>query len=656
MPWWWRRPYQRRRRYWTRRPRGPFRRRVWRRRRRRNYFSGVRKKQKLLYLPLKQWQPQYIRKLTVSCTLPLFITTHSRVGNNMTPYLETIAPHFVPSFGGFSVNQMTLNSLYALFTKGRAWWSQSTEDYPLIRFLGTKVQLFRADNFDYIVCIHNCYPMRSTLETFQACQPSMMLIQKGRKLIRCKKSNNFKKPYKKFFVHPPAQFKNQWFFQKDIGDNPLIMWRASAASFDRVYLASNAISTSVGFTSLNPAMWQMHNWIQPSQTTGYHPKEGVYLYSYSDTTKNWQTVTLSKLIYLGNSNDYQLGEPMGQKAQWAQYMDKKKWGNPFHPLYLSGTQIVLIASKPPNQLTESKEDTTTLQDAGLTTPAEPLLIQCRYNPFADKGAENALYLVNCLTADAQWHEPADPKLITKNLPLWLATWGFIDFQKLSGTAQKVELNYVLGFHTHYINPKDLSIYVPLDDDFLNGNSPYRPRNNITPQDKETWHPKLYFQTRTYNEICACGPYTIKLPINVSAEAHCKLSFLFKVGGCAQPTKDIKNPEDQPTFPIPRNLIAPNSLQSPATNLQNFLWNFDWRRGFLTQKAAKRITSDGIIEDPLFEPTGDLNPEVSPQNSQESDPPAPEKEEEALLLLINQQHRQQQQFKRRILQLLMSNIK
>nr|UGV36760.1 MAG: ORF1 [TTV-like mini virus] len=658
MPWW-RRPYRRRRRFWTRRPRSTFRWRLWRRKRRRPYFYGVRKKRKLPFLYLTQWQPQYIRKLTISGTQPLYATTHQRIANNSTLYLETIAPHFVPSLGGFSITQFTLKGLYEQFSKARAWWTQGNADFPLIRYTGCTITLYNAEASDYVFTYHNCYPMKATLEAYQSTQPSLMMLQKGRKIIKCRKHNNIKKPYKKIRIHPPAQFKNQWFFQKDISEIPLLMFRATATSLDRVFMASNSQSTTIGFKCLNSQMFKHHDWVTPPQTQGYTPKNGIYFYSYSDSSKNWQQVTLNKLIYLGDSNNYTLGQPLGDWSNTATATSpnypKEKWGNVFHNNYLTGAQPVLISDKFITTLIQGKTKDTTLQNAGLTEPTHPLIIECRYNSYADKGTNNDLYLQQCLTPTPDWSPPTDPQQQTNNLPLWLAAWGFIDFHKAAAIVSRPELNYILVFFTDYINPSKAGTYIPLDEDFLSGTSPYRPRGEITPSDRQNWHPKLAFQLKTYNEICASGPYTIKLPPNVSAEAHCKFAFHFKLGGCAQPTKDIKNPDIQPTFPIPNNMLETTSFQSPTTSFQNFLYNFDWRRGFLTAQAAERISKYLPTETTLFEPTGDqFNPQTSPQSSQETNSSTQEKEKEALQLLIQQQQRQQQQFKRRIYRLLMSN--
>lgn len=585
------------------------------------------------------------------------MTTHSRITHNMTVYKDTIAPHYLPSNGGFSITQITLQALYQEFTKARCWWTQSTKDFPLIRYTHAKLTLYRAESSDYVMTVHNCWPAKATLEMYQSCQPSIMLITKGRKIIRCRKHNNPNKPYTKLRIPPPTQMTNKWFFQKDIKDVPLLMWRASAMSLDRMFTPSNSISTTIGFTSLNTLFFQIHNWKTPPATTGYHPKPQTYLYSYTQNTTDYTKVELQNLIYLGNSKDFTLGKTAGAKTNWQKYKTTlSEWGNIFVPPYLSGKLPVLCTTKTPAEVwLDSYSETTTLNSIGNFTPcSEPFLRECRYNPFQDRGSQNQLYLVSISEPDAQWHAPTNPKYLTENLPLWLADWGFIDFMKVQGTL--VDTSYVVGFHTNYIDPKDIPTYVPLDDDFLKGNSPFRPKDNLTPQDEQWWHPRTAFQYKSYNEIGVSGPATIKLPANVSAEGHVKCTLYFKLGGCTQPEKDIKDPESQPIFPTPNNFTSSNSLQNPATSIENFLYNFDWRRDYITQKAAKRIQEITDIEKCPFESAGDLLiPQPSPESSQETNTSEAQKEEEALQLLINQQRHRQREFKRRIQQLIMSNL-
>nr|UGV36961.1 MAG: ORF1 [TTV-like mini virus] len=656
MPWQWRpQRYWRRRRTWRRRFRGPFRPRLWRRRYYRRHTVRKRKlKRKLKFLPLKEWQPKYIRKLKITGILPLFMTTNERVCNNGGLYFDSIAPHYVPSGGGWSVTIFTLNAFWELFKKARCWWTQSNDDFPLIRYLYCKIYLYRAESADYIVNYHVCPPMKATLETYQSTQPQLMQLNKHHRIIPCKKHNYRKKPYQVLKINPPSTLKNKWYFQKELCNTPLLMLMASSMSLDRFYMGSSSISNTVGFYGLNTSFFQLHNFKQKT-TDGYKPKENTYLYSYSDNTTNWQSVTLSKLIYLGNSFKLQLGQPIG--TQWNDYTSKyDSWGNIFHPDYLTGSRIVLssLHSLPSlKQLYESTLTTTTLSTANISPVAESLLVEYRYNPLNDRSNNNEIFVDQILTAKPNWSPPTDPTQKTENLPLWLGLWGFADWQKRQG-IQQLDTNNIIVLHTDYIDPKRTPYIVPIDDDMLQGRSPFRPAQNVTPFDRENWHPKFAFQQRTLNEICAAGPAVIKLPPNVSAEAHIKFVFYFKLGGCAQPAKNIENPEDQPIFPTPGNLLQSTSLQSPETPIQNFIYSFDWRRSMFTKAAQKRIEQHCLSEKALLEPTGLslFNAEASTETTPTENTQEEKKEEQALQQLILQQRHHQQKFRRRILQLLM----
>nr|UGV36899.1 MAG: ORF1 [TTV-like mini virus] len=661
MPYWYRRPtYYRRRRFWRRKFRGPFRRKLWRRRRR---TYRVRKtKKKLKYLHLKEWQPTRIRKLKITGIMPLYLTTHDRVSNNMEIYIDSIAPTHVPSGGGFSIQQYTLNGFYELFTKGRCWWTQSTKDFPLIRYTGCKIDLYRSQNSDYIFNYVNCYPMRANMETYQSCQPTILQLTKNHKIVRCKKDNNLKKPYKRIKIHPPAQFQNKWLFQKDMAGIPLLMTRCCATSLDRWFLASNAQSTTIGFTSLNPETFLLHNFQRPP-TAGYIPRPGVYMFALTNGAHDWSQEKIGDIIYLGNSNHLQPGITMRELKQgtdtfdtvWTKYFSSSDyWGNIFLAKYLKQEVRLVVSNLSPSQLKQHYSSfDTPIGKTNFTLRTIPNLIECRYNPLQDRGDQNEVFITSIVSDATPIQLPTDPSLKTENLPLWLAFMGFIDFQKRQGTAQKVDVNYMVVFHTKYMSPKNLSWVIPIDNDFLNQHSEYHPDDEVTDYDRENWHPKTIFQYKTCNEIVACGPGIIKLPQNVSAEAHAKYTFYFKVGGCAADTKDIKNPEDQPKFPTPINFIQSNSLQNPETPIENYLYSFDWRRDILTPKAAERIAEYCLTEKPFSELTGIniFETETSPETTSTENQTTQEKEKEALQLLIQQHQLQQREFKRRILQLL-----
>ncbi len=83
-----------------------------------------------------------------------------------------------------------------------------------------------------------------------------------------------------------------------------------------------------------------------------------------------------------------------------------------------------------------------------------------------------------------------------------------------------------------------------------------------------------------------GPNTIKLPDNISCEAHMKYKFIFKIGGEPAPMSILVDPQNQPNNTFPNNLLQTTSLQNPTTPVEHFLWRFDERRGQITKKDCK----------------------------------------------------------------------
>lgn len=614
--------------------------------------------------------------MKITAIIPLYMTTNDRVANNLRLYEYEIAPQYVPSLGGMSITTFSLSALFQLFQQGRAWWTQSNNEMPLIRYTGCTMYFYRADSSDYIVNYHNCYPMTPSLQTYNSTQPTIMQLNNRHIIVTCKKNNNHRKPYKKIKIKPPAQLTSKWFFQKDLANIPLLMLMCSTMSLDRFYLHSTAISSTFGFTGLNTNFFKYHDWYQTT-TAGYFPQSNTYLWSFQQsapyTPKKITEIKLKNLIFLGSTNTVSPGTTIGDttttdegtKTDVQKKIDKYietpgLWGNIFISFYIKGPgQIIWSKQHPRFLLKESRYYNqssleTTLQETDFFPQTVPLLINYRYNPLADEGTGNKIYLKDTNTHEDNWDPPPSQEMQNNNLPLWIGLWGYIDFFKSTKSSQTIDTKKVLVLQTKYITPKTDTI-VPIDDDVLQGYSPYR--KFISGSDIDNWHPKTTFQYQTINKFNVSGPGTIKLPPNVSAEAHVRVKFYFKLGGCAAPTKNIEDPEIQPKFPTPNNILQPNSLQSPETSIDNFLYSFDWRRGYITPQATKRISNIEEIKKTFIDSTGInlLNPPTfkSTESSSDGETTEEEAEKETLQQLIHKYQQQQRKYRRRILQLMQS---
>ncbi len=353
-------------------------------------------------------------------------------------------------------------------------------------------------------------------------------------------------------------------------------------------------------------------------TTGYYPKQNTYLWTYQQSNPKptkIQDIKIKNMIFLGNTNKADPGTtindvPKGNSQTFKHQIDtyiqnNGYWGNIFISAYLKGPQPILYSTSHPRTLLKSEtyykdSGDTTLQEADFKQVTEKFLINCRYNPFPDTGKDNKIYFTDITSQQHNWDPPEDQTLQNNNFPLWIGLFGLTDWAKLTKTAELIDTKRVLTLSSKYIS-SNLKTIVPIDEDVLNGVSPFR--KDISGSDSLFWHPKTSFQYKVINNIAACGPGTLKLPPNVSAEGHVKFFFYFKLGGCTQPKRTIEDPEKQPIVASTNNILQSNSLQNPYQSIESYLFPFDWRRDFLTKSALERIKKHKEPETTLFESTG-----------------------------------------------------
>lgn len=598
------------------------------------------------------------------------MATSERLSNVLNCYLETTAPHYMHGGGGFSISNFSLMTLYLEHLQVRNWWTVSNQNMPLIRFLGASIYLYKAAEYDYLFYYNTQPPMTATLTTYQSTHPAAMLLNKNTRKITCKRYNKKKKPYTKLKIQPPTQLQNKWYFQHDLANTPLLQTMCTACSFDRMFLNLNSVSSTIGFTSLDTRGFLNHQY-KPLGTAGYTPKPNTLLFGVENGSKDISKITYNELIYMACTTDLQEGTPMQhidtttysgpsgyndfQKKLFNAKTKHENWGNPFKPSFFTGEQRLIETNKTWEDILKINIGTTQL-GTGWTEKTHKTF-ECRYNPFADKGSGNILYLLKIDSGlhSIDWAPPTNKDVVTQDLPLWLLTWGYLDFQRNCKEYRDIDTTCIAVIQSPYILPKSEKFYVPLDYDFLEGTSPYRPQYEITPSDSYNWHPKVAFQTRAINSIATSGPATIKLPKDTSCEAHIRYRFYFKVGGQPPPMSILTNPTEQPKYPIPDNLISTNSLQSPATPIEQLLWSFDERRQMLTKTATQRITDYQPTESSLLQitdpsshcPTTTLfkEKETSETESSEEEDQTPIQEQ------LNKQRRKQKQLRQQIKHLL-----
>nr|UYL84795.1 MAG: ORF1 [Anelloviridae sp.] len=516
--------------------------------------------------------------------------------------------------------------------------------------------------------------MTASLTTYQSTQPTAMLLNKHTVKVACKKNTKNKKPYKRIKIPPPSQLQNKWYFQQDIATTPLLQTMSTACSFDRMFLNSKSISTTIGFVTLDTNTFLNHDFQRGIR--GYQPRPGTLLFKVTNGEYDITKIEIGQLIYLGEVEDLQQGTEINhikptqtppttlvsnptetQKQLYTASMQHQHWGNVFKSSTFWGEERMIETNKSWDEIIKQYSDPKQKLTNGWTWKTTKWS-ECRYNPYSDHGSGNIIYLLKINTSlhSNDWSPPTDKDVIAKDLPLHTLCWGYLDYHRKCKEYTDIDTTTVIVIQSPYITPKSFKFYVPLDYSFLEGRSPYRPQQNIIPSDEQHWHPKLRFQVETINSICLSGPGTVKLPPDTSCEAHILYRFHFKVGGQPAPMSNITKPDDQPKWPVPNNLLQTPSLQSPAIPFTQLLWSFDERRGELTKKATDRITDYTQPETSLFPitETSVSCPTIHQQKKETQETSSSEEEETSIQDQLNKQRRKQKLLRHRI-NLLLSQL-
>lgn len=659
MPYYYRRRRRPRRRFYYRRPRTTFwwRRRRWRKRR------PVRRKLKKIIL--KQYQPDTIKKCTIRGLHALVIGNKKRLNNNYRQYEQSITPEFLPGGGGFSITKYTLDALFEEHRLVRNWWTSTNQNLPLVRYNGCKFKLYRAEDVDYAVVHFNCFPMTATNDLYTSCHPVIQLMNHSRTIVPSKKTQPKGKAYKTIRVPPPAQMLNRWYFTKDIATTGLVMLTVTAVSLDHYYISPYSESNNMTFLSLNPTFFRRHNFQQPGPR-GYLPLvEGTNekrMWALTNGAHQITQVKIKDIIFLGNTMDYQPGFKIGEvnvgdwNNKWNDYFKNKTyWGNPFYTGHLQNESRIMVSTKSLDALkTQYPTGETHLKDSDFTLITQHELVECRYAPDRDRGDKTQIYLKSNIRDESEWEAPTNKKLEINGFPLWLAGFGWLDWQRKQQEALLLERDWLYIIVSDKIQPP-MPYYIPIDYDFYRGQSPYRKENEITPSDRTHWYPQVGFQHQTLEDIIQTGPGIAKLSGNKkSFEIKTKYSFYWKFGGCPPKMDKVYNPTEMPIYPVPNNDFQTNSLQNPNIPPEYFLYKFDTRKDQITEKASKRIKTDWETTMSLFTDGSRMDPpaqETAQTDDSSSTDSETEKEEQTLLLKLHKQRRKRRRLQHKLLQLM-----
>nr|UGV39568.1 MAG: ORF1 [TTV-like mini virus] len=637
-----------RRRYYKRnfyKPRRWFRR--WRsgktlRRKRRRRRTRVRrrrfknfKKYKLKFIKLTQWQPSHIKNCKIKGTIQLFQAGIGRFSHNYSLFKDSWVPEHEPGGGGWCYLQLSLGNLYTEHQRLQNWWTRSNQGLNLCRYRGVRLRFWRQQFTDYIVTYSNEYPMEVGKFHYPSMHPQRLMLYNHRIVVPSYNSMpHKKKAFKQVFVKPPKEMVDKWYFQQHFQRFPLVLIAASACSLEQYYISDQVISNNITLYSLDTKLIHNKNFQRPSQTTGWYPKEGQYLYATYNGTTDFNKIQPSTCTYLGNT----VQNTPGSQGKQTTFKD---WGSPFFKNIIDGTRNVILTTK---NNTDFWTQTTPIEGAFID---RPIAVKCRYNPTKDDGIGNEAYWVSNFSAENNWEWNNDPDIHIQGFPLWLMLWGWYDWSRNLNKIKNIYNDYLLVVKSRYLTPA-LPAYVFLNESYIEGSGPYNTNlDELDPSIIDHWYPQWKFQQEAIETLLMCGTGVCRGNHTKQIQAHCDYSFFFKWGGNPASMEKVIDPTTQPQYPLPSGQFLSNEIIDPSTSIYNYLYNFDQRRDLLTQTAEKRIKQISDFDPSLFT-DGILYQSINPPaQGQETAPPFTTEEEEKTPIL--QQLQQLQQFNQQLLQ-------
>lgn len=571
----------------------------------------------------------------------LFAAGYGRYSNDYEIYRESYTAERQPGGGGWSTFKLSLGNLYSENEKLLNWWTKSNKLLNLCRYVKCTLRFYRQENVDYVATYSKNYPFVITKFQFPSTHPQRLLLYNQKVIVPSYlTAPHMKKRYIKKHIYPPSEFYNKWFFQSDFSTFPLVMITASACSLNDYFISDRAESNNVTLYTLNTTIFQHKNFKELTiKTFGYQPKASYYIYG----TQNGVTKPKEgQLIYLGNTTKRDPGEP-NKLAQWDDKYPYTKWGNLFWHSYLSGDSRLWVSQQQPSAIYTS---TPTAEAKNITEMSNPIFVQCRYNPWLDKGYGNKAYWVKVTELGKGWADEPPSDLKIEGFPLWILLWGFEDWTNKLQKTQHLWDSYALVVISPYIKcPEQIKYYVFVSKTFIDGVGPYgTDREQVPDIYLNNWYPCWQYQKEAIEDLLMCGPAVCKNRNNI--HAHMGYTFYFKWGGNPTTMDSVYDPSTQPTYALPNKISQGLEIENPEKDPTKTLYPFDIRRDFITQTAAKRLKKEPTITTALFT-DGVSNQEFSPtiqasQTEEDDQASTSEEEEPPLQLQLQQlQYKQQQ---------------
>nr|UHM26715.1 MAG: ORF1 [Torque teno midi virus] len=584
MPFWW----KRRRRWWFNRRRPRYRRyrgrrkRVHRRprtkrpyrRRRKRRFRKVKKKRKTL--PVRQWQPDSIRKCKIKGVDVIVLGAEGKQFVCYTAVKKATPPPKAPSGGGFGCMQYSLGYLYEEYKFRNNIWTCSNIARDLCRYIKVKFVFYRHAETDFIVKYDRQPPFDLQPLTYIQCHPQNLLLGRHKIIIPSKSTNPRGKTKIKKIIKPPKQMITKWFFQHQFAAAPLLQLSAAAANLQYAHIGCCNKNTIVTFQAINPGFYVNGAWAQyRSETNPYKPYSNISPTLYYWDTWDWPADTLTE------EKNGEFIKKHSVKVTMNTYQQSVSYTSGFFSPKIITAQLI-----------------TTDLSKGSHIAQTPLLT-CRYNPAKDSGAGNTIWLHSNITNS--YDKPTkDKTLIIQGLPIWMLFYGWLSYVQQVRKAPDFFISYTVCLESPAIDISNTAeptkTIIPIDSTFTQGKPPFG--QDLRQYDITHWYPSVYNQTEVINSLVTVGPYVPKYnqTRNSTWELHTFYEFLFKWGGPEISEQPVTNPADQPTYDAFDKQHATIQVRDPAKQIyESIIHPWDYRRGILKTSALKRIQENMSTE-------------------------------------------------------------
>nr|UHK05656.1 MAG: ORF1 [Torque teno midi virus] len=654
MPFWWnrrRRPWYGRR-YKRRYPARRKRRKRWtyrRRRHRRTTRRGRRRRKKVRRkkptLLVRQWQPDSI----VHCKIIGFqslcwgaegaqylCSTHTMYDYTRTKY---------PGGGGFAAQIFTLEYLYDQWKLKNNIWTKTNEWKDLCRYIKANFTFYRHAHVDFVIVYERQPPFDIEKTTYMQYHPYSLMLRKHKIILPSLTTNPRGKYKKRKTIRPPKQMLSKWFFQQQFSKYDLLLIIASACSLRYPTIGCCNENRMITLKCIHTKFYNDTTW-------GATVKNPNYYKPFKNISEGY-TFKGPKIKEAAGYNIHNWivqAKPPPETCYYFRSIDMN--GGWFSTKVLTATEVIVG-----------------------TQPHKPLpIIIGRYNPSVDDGRGNKVFLQSILTGE--WHEPTKTDdFILENEPLWKIFWGYWDYLKYK-YHESIFPAHMFVIVSPYIQTEPTEIPIKywafIDDDYIQGREPWG--SPFTYSEKHLWYPTCYWQQKTINAICECGPFVPKLNNQTYStwELMSKYSFNFKWGGPQVSDQIVEDPGNKNKYPVPDTIKEAIQILNPTKNIAATMFHdWDYRRGCITTTAIKRMQQN-LETDSSLSSDSDTEPPKKKKRIQPllHDPDQKAKkinkcllslceestcqeipQEENLHQLIQHQQQQQQQLKHNLLTLI-----